>query len=332
MVCIIILDQRGVFLKNNKIVKISAILVLSSILAYLAVFIYLNKKEEMTNNNLVNVFFYNSVSKIIEAEERLIKKGSNKEMLKLVLDEFLIGPKNSKLSKVIPDNLSIIEVSILNDSNRLKVDFSKEYKELSPIEEITLRSTLVWTLTELEFIKDVDICVEGVSIYPPHNELLVYSNRQNVILNPEIAPSSKIKSITSLLYFKEVGTYKLKSEKRVIKYDANLKKEKFIIQELMLGPKEAGLEKTIPDEIKIRSIEVDESVCFADFSLEFEQKVSQNEEMEKIVIYSIVNSLTQLSDISKVQFLVEGKKVQNYKGKIDISIPIEPDLSMVVEE
>lgn len=318
-------------MKSSKIIKVSITLLLVSALLYLSIFFYINKKEELANNNSVDIFFYNPESKIIEAEGRLIKKGSNEEMLESILGEFLAGPKNSNLSKVVPSNLKIIETNLLNNPNRLKVNFSKEYNELSPVQEITLRSTLVWTLTGLEFIKDIEICVEGVPIMPSNNEFLSFSNRQNIILNPQIEASSKIKSLVSLLYFKEVDKNRLKAEKRVITYDANLKKEKFIIQALMSGPTDSDLEKTIPDEIKIRDIEVDEGVCFIDFSTEFEQKIPQNEEMEQMVIYSIVNSLTQLNDISKVQFLVEGKKVQNYKGKIDLSMPLEADLSLVEE-
>lgn len=46
---------------------------------------------------------------------------------------------------------------------------------------------------------------------------------------------------------------------------------------------------------------------------------------EWFTIYSIVNSLTELDNIKKVQFLIEGEKQQDFKGHMDFSKPFEAD-------
>ena len=45
-------------------------------------------------------------------------------------------------------------------------------------------------------------------------------------------------------------------------------------------------------------------------------------EQEKIMIYSVVDSLTNLQGIKSVQFLIDGNITDNLCGYIDISDPI----------
>jgi hypothetical protein len=88
-----------------------------------------------------------------------------------------------------------------------------------------------------------------------------------------------------------------------------------IINELIKGPKVNGLKPTIPSEAKLSSkVEIDGDVAIVDFNSDFRDKHSGEKAQEKMTIYSIVNSLTELKEIDKVQFLIEGEKVKEFKG------------------
>ena len=54
-------------------------------------------------------------------------------------------------------------------------------------------------------------------------------------------------------------------------------------------------------------------ICFVNFSSEFVTKHSGGSAGEAMTVYSIVNSLTELKNVDKVQFLVEGNKIDVYK-------------------
>ena len=47
-----------------------------------------------------------------------------------------------------------------------------------------------------------------------------------------------------------------------------------------------------------------------------------------MTVYAIVNSLTELDDIKKVQFLIDGQKVENY-GSVIFSEPFERNENIV---
>jgi hypothetical protein len=88
-----------------------------------------------------------------------------------------------------------------------------------------------------------------------------------------------------------------------------------IVNELIKGPKVAGMKATIPEGSKLRSqIKIDGDVAIVDFSKEFRDNHPGGKAEERMTIYSIVNSLTELKEISKVKFLIEGKSSSEYKG------------------
>ena len=55
-----------------------------------------------------------------------------------------------------------------------------------------------------------------------------------------------------------------------------------------------------------------------------------SEEKGKLAVFSIVNSLTELDNIGRVQFLIDGKKVDEF-GTIPFGYPFERDMSIIGE-
>jgi len=121
------------------------------------------------------------------------------------------------------------------------------------------------------------------------------------------------------LYFANDDNSKLKLEIRYIPVSETTKSvnhlAEIIVNELIKGPKVAGMKATIPEGSKLRSqIKIDGDVAIVDFSKEFRDNHPGGKAEERMTIYSIVNSLTELKEISKVKFLIEGKSSSEYKG------------------
>lgn len=157
--------------------------------------------------------------------------------------------------------------------------------------------------------------------------------------NDEVSPVSSIalseteakqiadKSPISLYFANEEGT-KLKLEMRYVPMD-ELKKPAneiatLIVKELINGPsKGSGLKATIPAETKLRSVKISGDVATVDLSKEFKEKHPGGKAAEQLTIYSIVNSLTELKEISQVKFKIDGKTSKEFKGafKFDNAFP-----------
>lgn len=136
------------------------------------------------------------------------------------------------------------------------------------------------------------------------------------------------------LYFSNEDNTKLLAEIRYVKLDeknnnsVNLASE--ILKQLIKGPGEGtGLKATIPGGTKVNSLKIEGKVANVDLSKEFVENHPGGKEAERMTIYSIVNSLTQVKDIEKVQFTIDGAKRDRFKGnfKFDAPFPGSPALN-----
>ena len=144
------------------------------------------------------------------------------------------------------------------------------------------------------------------------------------------AEASRLTDKTPLrLYFANEDNTKLKLEIRYID-STDIKTSTSdmataIINELIKGPSdETQFKRTVPAEAKLHSpVIIKNKVATVDFSKEFKSKHPGGKDAEKMTIYSIVNSLTELEEIEKVKFLIEGKEQKEFKGnfKFDAMFP-----------
>jgi len=120
------------------------------------------------------------------------------------------------------------------------------------------------------------------------------------------------------LYFANEANTKLVLEVRHISAEDARKKTselaKIIVEELIKGPVTSGLKATIPEGTKLRSVKVKDGTATVDFSKEFKTAHPGGVDAEKMTIYSIVNSLTELKDIQYVKFTIAGKTEKEYLG------------------
>lgn len=280
-------------------------------------------KNEMTD---INIYYLDTVTNQLVSENRKIKLKETSDLMELstniqvIFDTMKQSPKLHSATSVVPKNIQVISSEIKQD-NTLKIDFSKEYYELDEVNQIFLRSGIVWTMTELPYVKNVMIYVEGEPITKGNGEPIGMLNRENILLNPVISPE-KTELEEVVLYFSDEEELSLVPEIREIQAKQSQSLENQIVEQLILGPKEKGHFQTVPPETKIRNIKTEGGICYVDLSNEFISKHTGGSTAEIFTIYSIVNSLTELKDVKKVQFLIDGEKVTTYKGSLDISKPL----------
>lgn len=141
------------------------------------------------------------------------------------------------------------------------------------------------------------------------------------------------------LYFTNEDYSKLVAEIRYIKLDEKKKNDPAtlateIMLQLIKGPAEGtGLKATIPEGTKLHSpITVKDKIATVDLTKEFVDNHPGGKEAEKMTIYSIVNSLTQVKGIEKVQFIIEGQVKERYKGNFRFDTPFPPSPSINSKE
>ncbi|HZK27439.1 MAG TPA: GerMN domain-containing protein [Thermoclostridium sp.] len=124
------------------------------------------------------------------------------------------------------------------------------------------------------------------------------------------------KTVNLTLYFSNLNADAVVPTQRQVEIETDEKLEKVIFKELQKGPYGTGEDSTIPKDTKLLSADVKDGLCYLDLSREFVDNNPGGTAFETVLINSIVNSLTELPEIKKVQFLVEGEKREVYSHVI----------------
>ncbi len=163
---------------------------------------------------------------------------------------------------------------------------------------------------------------------------LFYQKNSNLAEN-EIIPEEEIseaqmrQTIVSLYFYNET-TKSLASEGRLIDAKELVNDPyKKLMEMLIEGPQNSNLTKTIPDGTKINKAELKGDVLYLDLSKEFIENHVGGEEQESITIYSIVNTMTRLTEVNSVKILIDGEENKAFK---DNKIKFEDPFVVIKEE
>lgn len=103
-------------------------------------------------------------------------------------------------------------------------------------------------------------------------------------------------------------------------------------KELLKGPSKSYLFPVIPGGTNLIDTEVNENLAKVNLSQEFLDNSLDNRMLDEMVIYSIVNTLTEIPGIEGVIFNIEGTRIKVY-GNVDLSLPaIRKEELIAVEE
>lgn len=239
------------------------------------------------------------VAESVEIEESL----TTEEKAKALMEKLLGGPYKAEHNKAIPENTALIGLRL--EEKTVTVNLSQEFERTeNHTKRLMAIYSVVNTLCALDGIANVQILVNGRKMkYTASDEEIGILSMNNVITADEIGRNQ---TVVLELYFANEEKNALISEKRMLDIKDNETAEKTAIGELMKGPVTKGV-KLITEDIKVLSIETKEQYCYVNFSKEFLSLPAEN---SNLCVYSIVNTLTRLPEISWVQFLVEGEKAE----------------------
>lgn len=131
----------------------------------------------------------------------------------------------------------------------------------------------------------------------------------------EISDEQLRQTIVSL-YFINKDTNELMPEGRLIDVKLLLDEPYTTLMQLLIdGPKNEKLERTMPEGTKINKMELKKDVLYVDLSKEFIENHQGGEENESKTIYSIVNTMTGLTEVNGIKILIDGEENKEFKDK-----------------
>ena len=85
-----------------------------------------------------------------------------------------------------------------------------------------------------------------------------------------------------------------------------------MINLLIEGPKNERLSKIIPEGTKLKDVKLEGNTLVINFSSEFLNYDKENPTNKANLINSIVNTMTELTEVNNVKFLIDGKESQDF--------------------
>lgn len=280
------------------------------------------------------IYYLENEEKEIKSEQYVpTSKDSDREgLLTEFLERLASTPTDLNSKKTISDNIHLVSHQILDD--KLSLYFDDSYAELQGISEVLVRAAIVKTLCQIDGIDAVEFYVDRQPLMENADRAVGFMNADSFIDNTgDETHFFQYADLT--LYFTDKTGTKLVPVDVSVRYDGTIPLVQLIAEQLIKGPKSIkGVDKTavfatIPEKTVLNKISVKDGTCFIDLNQEF---LNKSEDItDEVAIYSVVNSLSELSSIDKVEFLIDGQQQMTYREKLVFDEDFERNLDLVEE-
>lgn len=260
---------------------------------------------------LVNSPFYNEYKETSKMVDELLQQLQHSE------DKIKERP-------AIPENVDLVRYTL--NEEKLTLYFSKEYNEMDVVSEVLCRAAVVRTLTQIDGVDLIAFYVDDSPLVNKNGEPYGFFQAEDFVKNTGSSINSyEVKKLT--LYFPNSTGDKLVRKDTNIRFNTNQSQERAVVERLMRGPEGDYVNAVIPKGTKVLGVSIKDGVCYINFD-EGIKKANPGVKAETMV-YAIVNSLTELGTVSRVQILINGESDILLQETMRLKEPLSRNLDIV---
>ena len=247
---------------------------------------------------------------------------SPQEMADDMLEQ-LATPSGDVRSIAPIQNFTVTGTTLQNGT--LTVFLSSDYEELETVREILTRAALVNTLCQIDGVDSVSFLCGDHPLTNEDGSVVTAMNSDMFIFNSgkEIMNYEKVRLH---LYFANEDGDQLVDTYRNVVYNSNISMERLVVEQVLKGPNSDVVFPTLNPASKVLSVTTRDGVCYVNLDQAF--LTEPYGVTSQVAIYSLVNSLTELSSVSAVQITIEGKTGKAFMDS-SLSSAFERNLSVV---
>lgn len=257
----------------------------------------------VVNEAEVNIYFGVKGNESIDFEKRIIEFEEGKDKYIKAVQQVIYGPQDTNKFEVNIDKNTKILTSDF-EKGSLTIDLSKDFDVFkNDMQKTVAVASIVNTVLQFSEVDQIRVTIEG-------NELISPEGKPYGYMDETFKDLSALEPKEITLYFADSQAMFVVPEKRTINVSKNIAIEdllKSVIEELIKGPITEGHYKTIPAEVKINTIVVENDLARVDFSMEMQTKHWRGAAGEQMTVASVVNTLTEFPSIKRVLTTVDGE-------------------------
>lgn len=286
---------------------------LTCILAFLLVACGTDRSEE--EQTKLSVFYISKdYTTTVEMEYFTDTEQTDTETL---LDELFVQLSlvSTDLNLNMPIN-SIVQINQYYLTNgQLQIDFMDSYYQMQPLDEVLVRAAIVQTVVGLDGVESVMFTVSGNPMLNSGEQVIGRMDANTFVNSTGSQINTYEKTKISIYFANEEGNMLLPVERTLV-YSSNISKERLIVDQIIDGPANEESYATINPNTIVNSVRMQDGVCYVDLSEEFLTLLDSVS--AEAAIYSLVNSLIELSTTTKVQITIDGITKGIYIGDISL--------------
>ncbi len=246
----------------------------------------------------------------------------NGDELNSILNILKNGLEERELYRTIPDGDIVRKVE--KEEKTVKIYLGEDYPNTAQVVSILIRSSLVKSYTSLEGVEFVEFYYDNLPLKDSNNmpygaysfDDIVYDNE----LLQEIVYLDKIN-----IYYPRDGFLEVVLEEVDVSMNDSIED---IVIKMLKTKSERNPMPVVPIDTKFINADIIDGTCYLNLNEAFLHNNSGSIE-DTLAIYSIVNTITDLPDIAKVQFLINGEKMEIIRAGKDFNEPFEYNYELV---
>lgn len=253
------------------------------------------------------------------------KYDSVESRLQAVTELLRNSPDNTPYVAPLGENSGFVSSAM--DENQAVFDFDENINELDLIRSTLIRAAITRTCIQLSGVSAVRVTVDGQPMLSPSGIAIAPMNADSFIDNAGLQINAEERTQLRLYFANQTGD-KLTAVDRTVVYSGNISMDKLVINQLLAGPEEnEDAYPVLNPDIKIINVTTQDGTCYVNFDSSFLAPVYNV--TNDVIIYSIVNSLAELGNVSRVQFMIDSDSDVMFRESVSLNTQFIRNLDII---
>lgn len=285
--------------------------------------------EQADKSMVYNIYVLNKEETRIYSREYVAENTEQEALIEELLEQLLAPAEKLEYRAPLSGNFELLDYTV--EEKQLILNFDEQYKGLPTTTEVLARAAVVRTMTQIKGIDFVSFQIRSAPLADAAGNVVGIMSADMFIDNAESEINSAEKVRVRLYFANEAGD-KLIETNRTLVYNSttNVSMERLVVEQLIAGPSDQVRDKvypTINPETKIISVTVRDGTCYVNLNENFLTQIYSV--TSDVTIYSIANSLAELSNINKVQIAINGDSNVMFRENTSLAVTFGRNLDIV---
>ncbi len=276
----------------------------------------------------IKLYFLSTAETNLQTKDYALKATDKEAQVNELIKELSTMPEKLEYKAPMMMGFSVLDYEI--EDGRIRINVDENYKSLKPTTEVLIRAALVRSFTQIDGIGYMYITVEGEQLHDSLGNVVGLMSAEQFVdsSGSEINAYEKVRL---KLYFANEEGNKLVATNRTVayKYSTNIPIERMVVEQVIAGPDLTELSPTMNEETKVLGVTVKDGVCYVNLDSTFLTQLYSV--TVDATIYSLVNSLCELSNINKVQISINGDTSMMYRDVYSLNTMFERNLDIITK-